>query len=250
MKPIPNRHVQKKFGLSALDGLDGELTVGPPSAPDVFRQTSTGVMSELGCPAAVFNVFDDVFEDAAFQKRIVKLFGSFKDSLGAGVHVVPHRFVTCEDELLSAEAEYLEQGYEGAMIRSVDGPYKFGRSTVREGYLLKMKRFSDSEALVIGSREMEHNENEGVRNLAGKLERSSKKSGKVGAGVLGNLLARDIHTGVEFSVGSGLDAAEKVALWKDRDRLLGRVFTYRFFSHGVKDKPRHPVFHGWRGDLL
>ena len=38
-----------------------------------------------------------------------------------------------ERELLAIEEKCLGDGFEGVMIRSVDGPYKEGRSTEREG---------------------------------------------------------------------------------------------------------------------
>jgi DNA ligase-1 len=39
------------------------------------------------------------------------------------------------------------------------GTYKFGRSTVRDNILLKVKRFLDDEAVVIDIEEKMHNEN-------------------------------------------------------------------------------------------
>lgn len=35
------------------------------------------------------------------------------------------------------------------MLRSIDGKYKLGRSTTNEAILLKLKRFKDSEAIVV-----------------------------------------------------------------------------------------------------
>src|SRR5690606_34176502 len=48
MKPIPNRHVQSLFGNKVFGDLDGELVVGKPNDPDVFRKTTSGVMSVEG----------------------------------------------------------------------------------------------------------------------------------------------------------------------------------------------------------
>ena len=41
-----------------------------------------------------------------------------------------------------------------------NAPYKQGRSTVREGYLLKVKTFLDDEATVVRFEERMHNGNE------------------------------------------------------------------------------------------
>ena len=53
----------------------------------------------------------------------------------------------------------LDDGYEGLMLRAPDGPYKFGRSTVKENTLLKVKNFLDDEAEVIGFKEQTTNTN-------------------------------------------------------------------------------------------
>ncbi len=45
LKPIRNAHTQALFGRKEYEGLDGELIVGPPHAPDCFLRTSSGVMS-------------------------------------------------------------------------------------------------------------------------------------------------------------------------------------------------------------
>jgi DNA ligase-1 len=56
LKPIPNRYVQKLFSM--YEGYDGELIVGSVNGPNVFRETTSGVMSEDGTPDVKFMVFD------------------------------------------------------------------------------------------------------------------------------------------------------------------------------------------------
>ena len=51
LKPIPNKHIQALF--RHLDGLDGELIVGNPTAHDVFQKTTSGVMSKEGEPDVI-----------------------------------------------------------------------------------------------------------------------------------------------------------------------------------------------------
>ena len=59
---------------------------------------------------------------------------------------------------------------------------------------------------------------------------------------------RDLTTGVEFEVGTGLtdqDKAEWWAWWLKVNRAPGvceRVIRYKFFSVGMQERPRHPVF--------
>lgn len=264
LKPIPNQHVQKLFGKAKFAGLDGELTVGPANGKDVFRDTMSGVMSEDGEPDVRFNVFDQIpgfgrvtskslGEDYVMAPSGVPGFSAriecVRRVVGLGevpLCVVEHGVCVNEAALLAAETKFLAEGYEGLMVRSLDGPYKFGRSTVREGYLLKLKRFCDAEAEVIGIEELQYNENAQERDALGHAKRSTKKAGKVGAGMLGTLLCRDVTTGIEFGIGGGFTEAQRREFWEVRDTLVGRLATYKFFPTGSKEAPRFPVFKFWR----
>jgi DNA ligase-1 len=157
--------------------------------------------------------------------------------------------VNGEDELRALEEKYLAEGFEGAMIRRMDGVYKFGRATPKSGILSKLKRFSDAEALVIGFEELTHNENAAEKNAFGRTKRGQSKEGLVGAGTLGSLMVRREEDGVEFNIGTGFSAADRDRIWKERDTLLGKNVTYRFFAQGIKVAPRFPSFVGFREDL-
>lgn len=63
-------------------------------------------------------------------------------------------------ELAAYKEKCLSEGYEGVMVRDPAGPYKCGRSTEREGWLLKIKRFEDAEAEVLETYEGMSNYNE------------------------------------------------------------------------------------------
>ena len=47
-------------------------------------------------------------------------------------------------------------------------------------------------------------------------------------------------------MGSGFDAEQKKNFWADRENLLGRVIKYKSLKVGAIDKPRHPIFLGFR----
>jgi DNA ligase-1 len=251
LKPIRNAHVQAVLGSPLLEGYDGELLVGSPTSPTAFRDTTSGVMSTDGEPEVLFHVFDHFDLSKDFEKRF-KGFLCKNETRAAirhkalPVQLVAQKLVRNEAELLAAEQEYLDRGFEGAMVRSVDGPYKCGRSTVKEGHLLKMKRFCDAEAVVIGYEELQHNENEKTTDALGHSKRSTAKSGKTGGGVLGTLLVRDPVTGVEFGIGGGFTADDRIRLWAARETLVGRLAKYKHFPIGTKEAPRFPTFLGWR----
>ena len=244
LKPIPNRHVQKLFsGLP--EGTDGELIFGAAN-DDPYRRTVSAVMSEDGEPDVHYFVFDNFLAKGDFVSRFHKVRSLV---VCKNVDVVLHEEIRDTEHLAEFESEAIEQGFEGAMIRSVDGPYKFGRSTVKEGYLLKLKRYRDSDAEIIGTYELMHNGNEATTNALGRTERSSHQANKTGLDSLGGFELRDVHSGVEFRCGTGLTAADREQMWGMRNDLVGQIIKYKFFPVGGKDKPRHPVFLGFRSKL-
>lgn len=244
LKPIPNKHVQRLFGRKEFNGLDGELIVGEDCGPGVFQRTSSGVMSIEGCPDATFHVFDTFLGDHGFRERLLLAKSRIKGYVN--LCLVEHVNLMSEDALLKYEASKLSDDYEGVMIRDPRGPYKHGRSTLKEGWLLKLKRFVDSEAEVIGYACLMHNANEATRNELGQQERSSKQDGKVAMDTLGSITCRDLKSGVEFEIGTGFTADQRRLLWIGRAKLKGRIAKYKYQPVGVKDKPRFPVFLGFR----
>lgn len=245
LKPIPNAKVQRRFGRSKFNGLDGELIVGNPKDKDCYRTTMSGVMSHSSEPIVGFYVFDDFSLADTFERRLLQSFVRVCKADECDLVPVAHAKVTCEMSLQDHEETWLEQGYEGAMVRSLTGPYKHGRSTEREGYLLKVKRFMDDEAVVVGFEEQQHNSNEAVRNALGNLERSSKKAGKTAMNVLGALVVRS-KDGVEFKIGTGFTLWERMDIWRRREQLVGQLVKYKYFPTGSKERPRFPTFVGWR----
>jgi DNA ligase-1 len=248
LKPIPNRAVQKwaKANAFLLDGLDGELVVGPATAPNVMQATTSGVMRKDGEPDFAFHAFDFVpLDSECFSSRAKVLERHLYDETLPSMFYVPHRLIQTHDELNRYERECLALGYEGVMLRDPEGGYKFGRSTERERGLVKLKRFSDAEAIVIGFEEEMHNGNEATRDALGRTGRSSTRAGLVGKGTLGALQVRG-NDGQVFNIGTGFTAEQRVEIWRDHPAYFGSTVKYKYFAHGVKDAPRHPVFIGFR----
>lgn len=250
LKLIPNEATQNRFAVEGIPHrfmIDGELICGKPNAEDVFRQTYSGVMSREGCPIVTYHVFDCLVDNdltMPFAKRLEQL-RCLIQSYDSGFLVeVPQVLVKSQEELDDFEAKWVEDGYEGVMIRAPFSPYKFGRSTIREGYLAKIKRFDQGTAKVIGFKELMINKNVQTRNELGKAKRSHHQENMVPAGTLGALLAQDIDTGVEFSV-AGTTEEFRRNVWSRQTMFLGHHFRYKFFPVGVKDKPRHPIFLHW-----
>ena len=245
-KPIPNKHVQSLF--KDLHGFDGELIVGSPTAKDVFRQTTSGVMSIEGEPDVRYYVFDvHDCPSSSYESR-------WNDTLVYLAIAEPERTVIVDEELIVNEQELLEyeqkvlaEGYEGVILRKPTAKYKHGRSTVKEGVLLRLKRFNDAEAKIIGAECLHTNTNVAFINALGYTERSTKKEGKVALDTLGAFIVKN-KEGVKFSIGSGFDDEQRKEYWKDRYKLIGKTVKYKYFEVGVKDKPRFPVFLGFRAE--
>jgi DNA ligase-1 len=256
LKPIPNQHVQELFGH--LEGYDGELIVGSPTHIDCFRNTTSGVMSRDGKPDVNYHVFDrHDLTACTWETRYQSLVSHVSNIIQ-----VPHYLVYAHEAIESLEIEHLDMGYEGVMLRDPNGPYKNGRSTAKEGWLLKVKRFEDSEALVLGMEEKMHNGNEPTVGELGQTKRTSHQENLVPLNTMGALIVRDLKTGVEFNIGTGFTDEERDYWWNqfyyefesfepNGGRLREcykptEIVKYKYFISGSKDKPRFPSYQGIR----
>lgn len=240
---IPNKHVQALV-RDLPNGIDGELIDGDPTAPDVYLRTNSLVMSNdkpIGSSLQLhlFDVWDR--PGTPYTERYAELLSR---NWGQFACVLTQMIVSSRDELDAYEANAVAKGYEGVMLRSMRAHYKHGRSTAKEGILLKVKRYEDSDAVIIGVEEEMHNGNEAERDNLGRTKRSTAKGGKTGKGTMGALVVRDLKTGVEFNIGTGFTAADRAAEWNP-----GEIVKYKFFPVGMYQKPRHPVFLGRRSKI-
>jgi len=243
LKPIRNAYVQACIGKPEYNGLDGELIVGDVFAKDCYRVTNSGVMSADGEPDFKFHVFDRFdMPEAQFMERFNTL------PTLPYVELVSQLRVFDEAGLLAIEEELLNRGAEGVMVRSITGKYKEGRSTLKDGILGKLKRFTDDEFLIVGAEERMHNGNEKTTNALGFSERSSHKENKSGRGDLGALVL-ETADGLRFNVGTGFDDAQRKAIWENLDQHIGRYAKVKHFAYGTKDVVRFPVFLGFRDPI-
>ncbi len=252
LKEVPNRFIFNMLSRPLYEGLDGELIIGPPTSPTCYRDTVSGVMGHEGLPDFEYHVFDWWNYGGPFKNRRVELGAHHYSNLAANgrIIMVAHTVLGSREELDAYEASHVAAGHEGIMLADPDGLYKFGRATTKGGELLKVKRFIDSEAVVIGVEEEMFNGNEAETNELGRTKRSTAKSGLVGKGTMGALIVRDVKTGVEFNIGTGFTAEDRAWWWYDwHNRNTSKPYQtikYKSFPVGVKDKPRHPVYLGLR----
>lgn len=250
-EPIPNEHVQRMLGHHILNGLDGELISGPEYVDNVFNITQSAVMRIAGTPDFTYHVFDfwNGPEGMPFDERYRRL----RYTLEQEPYCRHPNLVLLEQVLLDSVEElapmlddYLERGYEGLILRSLGGPYKFGRSTAKQGYMLKVKKWASGEATIIGFKELQVNKNDLDEDALGYAKRSTSADGLVPGGVLGAFVVKDCETGIEFSIGSGFTAEQRAEFWGQPSTLLNQIVRYKHFEVGVKVAPRFPIFLGFR----
>ena len=125
-----------------------------------------------------------------------------------------------EAQLKSEHDKWVEQGYEGIMIKDTDAQYCFGR----DWSVMKYKAFFDADVKVIGLQ-----------------EGTGKNSGKLGSFLVD-------YNGVEVNVGSGLSDTIREEVWKDKDIHIGRTIEVRYQEETPDGSLRFPTFVCFRND--
>ena len=244
LKPIPNRYINEC--LRNFPQLDGELLLR--DADSTFQDVTSAVMSRDGQPDFCLWAFD-CFEspDKPFGFRFQQAREHVKrEAAGSNrnrVALLEHSFFAHGEALQEYEQKCVDDGFEGIMLRSPTGIYKYGRATLKEGTLIKVKRFHDSEAKVIAFEEEMHNANEAKVNALGLTERSTHKANKVGKNTLGKLVCT--WQGMEIRV-AGFTDVEADRIWDSRPKFLGKMVKFAYQELTNEGAPRFPTFKGWR----
>jgi DNA ligase-1 len=124
------------------------------------------------------------------------------------------------DEIKKYHDLYASLGYEGAMIKTLEDPYRFGRGFE----VMKLKAFHDVDL-----------------EITGLLEGTGKHQGKLGS-------FQVIFEGVEVQVGSGLSDEVRELVWKDKESFLGRTIEVRYQEITPDGSLRFPTFVCFRND--
>jgi DNA ligase 1 len=246
LKRIPNLSIQAyvQYHAEAMEGMDGEIIVGDKNAPDVFNQSTSGVMRIEGEPDFTFWVFDRWHPTDSWICRYLYLVNYIK--LPERVKVLQHFQVTEMFHIDEFERDMLAQGAEGIMLRDTDAKYKCGRSGTKNPELQKVKRFVDSEFEIIGWEPKYTNTNEAKTNELGRTARSTAKDGMVALDTIGSLVLCT-SKGDTFSCGSGMTDSIRDDLWNRRETLIGQLAKIKYFNIGIGyNVPRFPVLVGIR----
>lgn len=246
-KSIPNNYIRELIEAGLPDNVDGELM-----DKQGWTHTQASVMRVSGQSDFLYYIFDYVIDrlDKPYVDRMVDL--SELELPIYCIKVLPTQINNLE-ELLALEEKFILEGFEGLMLRSPGGPYKCGRGTLRAMDLVKVKRFRDAEAVIIGYDEQMENTNTAEKDNFGRTKRSTAKAGLIGRGTLGCWKVRAINgefNGVEFGLGTakGVTQEMRQEWWDNRDALVGKIVTFKYQPAGALDAPRIPVFKGFRDE--
>lgn len=245
-KILPSYQVQNDF--AHFVDMDGELIEGNATDADVYNRTQSHVMSEDKPGELTYYVFDYTEPDwllKPFYERLERAETIIQAYNVDHVKLVPHEYIETYDALIAYENECLEKGFEGIMMRNPVGHYKQGRGTFREGLIYKLKRFEDSEAVIVDFEEQMTNNNILEKDELGYAKRSYAKDGLTRAGTLGRFIVSWNEMVLDIAPGS-FTHAQRQEIWDNRDDYRGKLLKFRYFNHGIKDKPRFPRAVGFR----
>ena len=259
--PLRNKNVQAFVNKHSefLNDCDGEIFAGSPLDMNLFRNTSSVIMSANRTDDFQMVIFDEIDmpetgyivrlqtlinDKSEYEKTLFEKPQEYQDFIDT-VSIINIDLLHTIEEFLEYEEDMVSIGYEGVILRSLAGLYKQGRSTIKEQGIMKVKRFEDTEAVIIGMIEQTTNTNTPIVAESGYLKRSSSKEGLLLNDTLGKLLCRDIH-GNRFTISSGLTDAERKEIWADQNSYIGKYIKFKYFNIGNYLGYRHPVFLGFR----
>ncbi|WP_018404708.1 DNA ligase [Marinobacter gelidimuriae] len=196
--------------------LDGELWLGRGHFAQLSGIVRTVRPVDADWRSVRFMVFDLPLADQTFDQRLPRLRELVSQAGSPYLALVEQQRPGNHQQLMARRDKVIAVGGEGLMLRRGASVYQAGRSDD----LLKVKRFDDAEAIVVGI-------------LPGK--------GKY-QGMMGALRVR-LAGNREFRIGSGFSDAERA-----EPPPLGSVITFKHSGHTATGLPRFASFMRVRND--
>lgn len=215
-KPYTMPTVQKQLAtwLPKDMILDGELYCHGMSCQTV---TSYVKKWKPGSEKIVYHVYDvpvvDGYDTLTWEERLDVQSDSVEES--DNVSIVPSIDVNSYEDMINRYGEFVQDGYEGAILRLSHGLYQWG---YRSSELLKVKEFQDSEFKVIGAKD---------------------GRGKMKDGIVW-ICQNDLNNNT-FDCTMKITMEQRRQMYASRDNYIGKLLTVRFFDRTDDDKPRFPV---------
>jgi len=257
-KKHKNVHTTNVFSATEYQKMDGEawLTSAGIGHPRLCNLTSSAMRRHEGAPDITWEVFDMLTDEAlkygyADRIKMVHEHLAKQHALGLCLKARPieYHIVKTGEEVLDLDSQFLDRGFEGTVYRLGSSLHKQGRSTLKQGGLIRIKRFIEEEVMVTGFTEGDKNENEKQTNELGHSFRTSHKDNKVPNGMIGNILGYFLSDNREVTAGAGCMTHEERKYYFDNPQeLVGQIIKVKHFPKGVKDKARFPTFQSFRSE--
>lgn len=283
LKQIPNKQLQERFNFlvkesKRLDRIfDGELFSDSLSFQEISRVVMTKdyddktvlkkIQKELRFKdlnsARVylnnlfsqikfhcFDTYSEKFSNETFSMKQDIIRSFCNDSFSKSVRQTP---LFCAQEANNFMEKSLKSGFEGIILKKPDSLYKFGRSTLKEELMLKVKPFKTFDAMIINvipATKVNPNAEKKTNEL-GYSVTSRKKDDRIiidKAACFKVLYKCNDNYMREVNVSIAASDEEKEKFWKNRTNLIGKMIEYKGMLIGSKNVPRHPVFLRFRRD--
>lgn len=210
-------HIEKELSQLGIDIiLDGELYVhgeGFQTNMSYVKKYYPGKSERI-----IFNVYDVVDFEKPYLQRI-----AFLDTLEMdSVRQVPYGHVSSEDSVREMFKVYVEEGYEGAMVKVSKSGYK---SNGRSSELLKYKEFIDIQLPILDVISADQRPSWGTPTFFWK--------------------GADDDT---LKAGTKLSHEQREDLLLNKENYIGAMAEIRFFEYSDEGVPRFPVMVGIRLD--
>lgn len=252
LKPIRNVQLQKRFAHLIKKSSSGIILDGELYSHDLtFQQITHFVMSEdTGdeLPESIkFHCFDFLIDDnrsVEFQFRVnqyAKMLKDDKKCVCVGQTLVRNK-IEVEDMFEDA----LKAGYEGLILKNPNGEYKFGRGTINEGLIFKVKPFQTYDLPIMDVFERMENTSESHTNELGHSQKSHCIADMKPTGIAAGFVTE--YNGMPMKVTLTGDEAFRRGIWQNRKKYIGKIMEARAMSLGSKDVLRHPTFVRFRED--
>lgn len=242
LERIVNVHVRDLLG-TLPPGYHGELVIQSDTGVANFRRGQSLLRRIEGMPSFMYRIFDYQILGVNAISRYSILLEHAKD-LPSWAQVEPQLVCYSDRQVWEFYQTALAAKHEGIVGKYAGGMYKHGRSTWNEQLMWRLKEYETDEAVVIGVEEEMHNANALTSDALGMAKRSSAAENCFGKSTLGSLVCRSKTFKQTFKIGSGFTAKDRFDLWISPP--IGKTVHYRYDPSGGYDRPRQPVFKGFR----
>ncbi len=252
LKQFPNIQLRKRFEHLAKLSKDNNIILdGELLAKSITFNEVSGLTRQLdhALPDDLYFYCFDIIEKENFTQPFSERARNIIIPLDK-VIMIKQKLVYIVEEVNKYYEEALDWGCDGLILRDPNGRYKFGRGTVKEGLIFKMKPFQTFDAKiieVIQATEVREGAEKKINEL-GRSVTSKKKDDRVLIEKASAFVV--IYKGKELKTTIAMTDKEKEEVWKNRAKYIGRTIEYKGMLVGSKEDglPRHPVFLRFRDD--